>query len=389
MNQLVLELRSLLEKYNEEEDVQNEDSADEKRCARYGMSCDDISLDVITISRWLSADEVKRKDEATSCWRISRWISVDDVIGDVITFSRWFERAVARISSYTRDVTIRSPRCMHSYRISSDSRLPMVVDLIGIYGLKGPYCTLTTTNWFLQALSVIPRGSWGELLDALTMIRWASLLVQADEGVSLPVVDLIDESTAAYREEPVSLRFWLEPGACRHQDRINEKKKLFRAWPLPPPCAAAPPRHAHVRAHVCAKWRAWCRLRLHAGRTTAAQWPAERRALPRALVARLNGQDARRCAPLLASGDLRCQRDRRAWRPRGWTMICAQLRGWWPTTCCLPCAWWHDQHATGCALVAQHHGRCFTRWLDVACWRPPPPSGDDLRQIIATAEFCF
>ncbi|KZV47002.1 hypothetical protein F511_34015 [Dorcoceras hygrometricum] len=41
--------------------------------------------------------------------------------------------------------------------------LPMVVDLIGIYGLKGPYCTLTTTNWFLQALSVIPMGSWGDV----------------------------------------------------------------------------------------------------------------------------------------------------------------------------------------------------------------------------------
>ncbi|KZV50364.1 hypothetical protein F511_10704 [Dorcoceras hygrometricum] len=41
--------------------------------------------------------------------------------------------------------------------------LPMVVDLIGIYGLKGPYCTLTTTNWFLQALSVIPRGSWDDV----------------------------------------------------------------------------------------------------------------------------------------------------------------------------------------------------------------------------------
>ncbi|KZV38085.1 DNA-directed RNA polymerase V subunit 1 [Dorcoceras hygrometricum] len=39
----------------------------------------------------------------------------------------------------------------------------MIVDLIGIYGLKGPYCTLTTTNWFLQALSVIPRGSWGDV----------------------------------------------------------------------------------------------------------------------------------------------------------------------------------------------------------------------------------
>ncbi|KZV42984.1 helicase domain-containing family protein [Dorcoceras hygrometricum] len=42
--------------------------------------------------------------------------------------------------------------------------LPMVVDLIGIYGLKGPYCTLTTTNWFFQELSVIPRGSWGDVV---------------------------------------------------------------------------------------------------------------------------------------------------------------------------------------------------------------------------------
>ncbi|KZV32877.1 interferon-induced guanylate-binding protein 2-like [Dorcoceras hygrometricum] len=39
------------------------------------------------------------KDDATSCWRFSRWISDDDVIGDVIIFSRCFERAVARISS--------------------------------------------------------------------------------------------------------------------------------------------------------------------------------------------------------------------------------------------------------------------------------------------------
>ncbi|KZV41296.1 putative mitochondrial-processing peptidase subunit beta [Dorcoceras hygrometricum] len=50
--------------------------------------------------------------------------------------------------------------------------LPMVVDLIGIYVLKGPYCTLTTTNWFLQALSVIPRGSWGDVAWRFTMIRW-------------------------------------------------------------------------------------------------------------------------------------------------------------------------------------------------------------------------
>ncbi|KZV24163.1 3-oxo-5-alpha-steroid 4-dehydrogenase family protein [Dorcoceras hygrometricum] len=33
--------------------------------------------------------------------------------------------------------------------------LTMIIDLIGIYGLKGPYCTLTTTDWFLQALVIL------------------------------------------------------------------------------------------------------------------------------------------------------------------------------------------------------------------------------------------
>ncbi|KZV42469.1 hypothetical protein F511_38168 [Dorcoceras hygrometricum] len=46
--------------------------------------------------------------------------------------------------------------------------LPMVADLIGIYVLKGPYCTLTMTDWFLQALSVIPRGSWGDVARRFT-----------------------------------------------------------------------------------------------------------------------------------------------------------------------------------------------------------------------------
>ncbi|KZV36820.1 hypothetical protein F511_03544 [Dorcoceras hygrometricum] len=52
--------------------------------------------------------------------------------------------------------------------------LPMVVDLIGIFVLKGPYCTLTMTDLFLQALSVIPRGSWGDVARRFTMIRWVS-----------------------------------------------------------------------------------------------------------------------------------------------------------------------------------------------------------------------
>ncbi|KZV36019.1 hypothetical protein F511_30484 [Dorcoceras hygrometricum] len=52
--------------------IQQEDSADEKKCARYGMSCDDISLDVITISSWLSADEAKRKRRCDVVLRFSR-----------------------------------------------------------------------------------------------------------------------------------------------------------------------------------------------------------------------------------------------------------------------------------------------------------------------------
>ncbi|KZV50586.1 hypothetical protein F511_33557 [Dorcoceras hygrometricum] len=133
--------------------------------------------------------------------------------------------------------------------------IPMVVDLIGIYVLKGSYCTLTMTDWFLQALSVIPRGSWGDVARRFTMIRWAlsviprgswgdvarrftmirwaaarrlapppaaarflrgwicsdhvdeevpfvtnssAFLVQTDEGGVIPVVDRIRRSTAAY-----------------------------------------------------------------------------------------------------------------------------------------------------------------------------------------------
>ncbi|KZV22399.1 hypothetical protein F511_19732 [Dorcoceras hygrometricum] len=50
----------------------------------------------------------------------------------------------------------------------------MVVDLIGIFELKGPYCMLTMIGWFLQALSVIPRGSWDDVARRFTMIRWVS-----------------------------------------------------------------------------------------------------------------------------------------------------------------------------------------------------------------------
>ncbi|KZV45102.1 hypothetical protein F511_10133 [Dorcoceras hygrometricum] len=139
----------------------------------------------------------------------------------------------------------------------------MVVDLIGIYGLKGPYCTLTTTDWFLQALSVIPRGSWGDVARRFTMIRWAVLaasllsthtpppplrvaeirsgrfdeenpfvqnssvlLVQPDEGVSVLVVDRIGDYLPQSTEKS---RVPVIPVGARHkcQQGIRFERSMY------------------------------------------------------------------------------------------------------------------------------------------------------------------
>ncbi|KZV55710.1 hypothetical protein F511_18998 [Dorcoceras hygrometricum] len=67
-----------------------------RRGASFGISCDDISLDVITISRWSEAQKLKRRrvlnqqmkqsarEEATSYGDSAGGLVVDDVIGDVI-----------------------------------------------------------------------------------------------------------------------------------------------------------------------------------------------------------------------------------------------------------------------------------------------------------------
>ncbi|KZV44415.1 hypothetical protein F511_39528 [Dorcoceras hygrometricum] len=114
----------------------------------------------------------------------------------------------------------------------------MIVDLIGIYVLKGPYCTLTMTDWFLQALSVIPRGSWGDVARRFTMVRWShappafvprAVAVccrlrgwtcsdhldeeipsvinssQTGEGAMIPVVDRIRRTQPPTVEVPISL----------------------------------------------------------------------------------------------------------------------------------------------------------------------------------------
>ncbi|KZV13896.1 hypothetical protein F511_44812 [Dorcoceras hygrometricum] len=158
--------------------------------------------------------------------------------------------------------------------------LPMVVDLIGIYTLKGPYCTLTMTDWFLQALSVIPRGSWGDVARRFTMIRWATaaaadrrrrrrrfsrrkivsgqldeenpfvqnssvLLVQADEGVSVLVIGRIGD---IYRSLPKRADVIVTTVGARHkcqQDRINKRKFFFR--PIAAAWSAAPSRAHRMR----------------------------------------------------------------------------------------------------------------------------------------------
>ncbi|KZV36605.1 hypothetical protein F511_41988 [Dorcoceras hygrometricum] len=155
--------------------------------------------------------------------------------------------------------------------------LPMVVDMIGIYGLKGPYCTLTTTDWFLQALTVIPRGSWGDVARRFTMIRWvdskansrhppslshhaaaaaavfagklvsgqldvenpfvlisSGILVQPDKGVSDLVVDRIGVN---YRNLP------------RRAGLLKSFRPIAAAWNAAPSHARW---HAHARASCCA-----------------------------------------------------------------------------------------------------------------------------------------
>ncbi|KZV18407.1 hypothetical protein F511_19183 [Dorcoceras hygrometricum] len=226
----------------------------------------------------------------------------------------------------------------------------MVVDLIGIYGLKGPYCTLTTTDWFLQALSVIPRGSWGDVARRFTMIRWAAqntaasllsqaaaaarrrrkfgsgqldeenpfvqnssvLLVQADEGVSVLVVDRIGD---IYRSLLRRADVIVTTVGARHkcqQDQKNENRRSNspgrRLARRRPPCRA----RASARATPSSAGRAMDDLMSRAGRATRARWASDcafvaggwRRCIARAAQAVVHG--AARVAASLDDGRASC-----------------------------------------------------------------------------------
>ncbi|KZV37654.1 hypothetical protein F511_38865 [Dorcoceras hygrometricum] len=95
------------------------------------------------------------------------------------TNETWYFTSQMLVSSSGGLILIlTSTRCVLGKLATLD--LPMIVDLVGIFVLKGPYCTLTMTDWFLQALSVIPRGSWGDVARRFTMIRWESNIKWAD-----------------------------------------------------------------------------------------------------------------------------------------------------------------------------------------------------------------
>ncbi|KZV54307.1 ent-kaur-16-ene synthase, chloroplastic [Dorcoceras hygrometricum] len=175
--------------------------------------------------------------------------------------------------------------------------LPMVVDLIGIYGLKGPYCTLTATDWFLQALSVIPRGSWGDVVRRFTMIRWAVLgasllsthtpppppprvagirsgrfdeenpfvqnssvlLVQPDEGVSVLVVDRIGDYLPQSTEKSQVL---VIPVGARHKCQQARMDSPQKVGPEQLRRGAAAARGGHcggggLERREAAKWWTW------------------------------------------------------------------------------------------------------------------------------------
>ncbi|KZV58568.1 peroxisome biogenesis protein 2 [Dorcoceras hygrometricum] len=163
----------------------------------------------------------------------------------------------------------------------------MVVDLIGIYGLKGPYCTLTTNDWFLQALSVIPRGSWGDVARRFTMIRWATLLVQPDEGVSDLVVDRIGDNLPQSTEKS---RILVIPVGARYKCQQDQDGRNIIARRL---------------IGAAARCGATTSTNARAGRTLAARSPCERPRARRedcvavrrssAAAGRSNGAASRRC----------------------------------------------------------------------------------------------
>ncbi|KZV40650.1 hypothetical protein F511_31421 [Dorcoceras hygrometricum] len=139
----------------------------------------------------------------------------------------------------------------------------MVVDLIGIFELKGPYCTLTMTDWFLQALSVIPRGSGDDVARRFTMIRWQTPPLSVLPSPSSPAAAAaaVGISSDRLSEEIPSVKFSSFSSANRRRSLDSGRVltvpvlqfKFFRYSPRAGSGSdAAPTLHATAghRAHI-------------------------------------------------------------------------------------------------------------------------------------------
>ncbi|KZV15587.1 hypothetical protein F511_43058 [Dorcoceras hygrometricum] len=128
--------------------------------------------------------------------------------------------------------------------------LPMVVDPIGIYMLKGPYYTLTMTDWFLQALSVIPRGSWIDVSRRFTMIRCASPKMWFRSHTCCGLTD-------SYWSDLIVDQDYDEATARATKDITLASQTLKVAASLPPQLLGRRPSPRAAAVAVCRRLRGW------------------------------------------------------------------------------------------------------------------------------------
>ncbi|KZV48043.1 hypothetical protein F511_26454 [Dorcoceras hygrometricum] len=139
--------------------------------------------------------------------------------------------------------------------------LPMVVDLIGIYGLKGPYCFGRPSSPKSRRRRPPPSpppppplvGIFsGQLFEEFPSVLISSgLLAQADEGTFLPVVDLI---RCNLLPPTVKSQSPCDSGWSQAPVASKIESTEFQAWPsAAATCGGAPPYRAHERARR-ARW---------------------------------------------------------------------------------------------------------------------------------------
>ncbi|KZV38714.1 hypothetical protein F511_18704 [Dorcoceras hygrometricum] len=75
-----------------------------------------------------------------------------------------------------------------------------------IFELKEPHCMLTMNDWFLQTLSVIPRGAWDDVVRRLTMVQWPPPLSLAVSGRRLPPPPLLPLAVPPCHVQFIELR---------------------------------------------------------------------------------------------------------------------------------------------------------------------------------------